>query len=61
MLTYCSTLKIRNYIYYEENGKYKAVIAMTKDEENIDKIKDAYDKELKISKYLLSDIDINNN
>ena len=49
-----------NYIYYEENGKYKAVIAMTKDEENIDKIKDAYDKELKISKYLLSDIDINN-
>lgn len=49
-----------NYIYYEENGKYKAVIAMTKDEENIDKIKDAYDKELKISKYLLSDTDINN-
>ena len=49
-----------NYIYYEEDGKYKAVIAMTKDEENIDKIKNAYDKELKISKYLLSDIDINN-
>lgn len=49
-----------NYIYYEEDGKYKAVIAMTKDEENIEKIKDAYDKELKISKYLLNDIDINN-
>lgn len=49
-----------NYIYYEEDGKYKAVIAMTKDEENIDKIIKAYDKELKISKYLLSDIDINN-
>ena len=49
-----------NYIYYEEDGKYKAVIAMTKDEKNIDKIKKAYDKELKISKYLLSDIDINN-
>lgn len=49
-----------NYIYYEEDGKYKAVIAMTKDEENIDKINNAYDKELKISKYLLSDEVINN-
>lgn len=49
-----------NYIYYEEDGKYKAVIAMTKNKDNIEKIKNAYDKELKISEYLLSDKEINN-
>lgn len=48
-----------NYIYYEEDGKYKAVIAMTKNKDNIDKIKKVYDKELKVSEYLLSDEDIN--
>lgn len=49
-----------NYMYYEENGQYKAVIAMTKNKDNIEKIKNAYDKELEISKYLLSDEEINN-
>ena len=49
-----------NYIYYEEDGKYKAVIAMTKNKNNIEKIKNAYNKELKINEYILSDIEINN-
>lgn len=48
-----------NYIYYEEDGKYSAVIAMTKDKENIKKIEDAYDKDLRVSEYLLSDKVIN--
>ena len=47
------------YIYYEEAGQYKAVIAMTKNKDNIEKIKGIYDKELKVSEYLLSDEAIN--
>ena len=49
-----------NYVYYEDNGEYKAVVAMTKNKDNIDKIIEVYDKELKISEYLISDIEINN-
>lgn len=49
-----------NYMYYEEDGKYNAVIAMTKNKSNINKIEEVYNKELKVSEYLVSDIDINN-
>lgn len=49
-----------DYMYYEEGGKYNAVIAMTKNKDNIDKIEDVYNKELKVSEYLVSDININN-
>ena len=49
-----------NYVYYEDDGEYKAVVAMTKNKDNIDKIIEVYDKELKISEYLISDIEINN-
>lgn len=49
-----------NYMYYEEDGKYNAVIAMTKNKNNIKKIEDVYNKSLKVSEYLISDIDINN-
>lgn len=49
-----------NYMYYEEDGKYNAVIAMTKNKDNIKKIEDVYNKSLKVSEYLISDIDINN-
>ena len=48
-----------NYIYYEEDGKYNAVIAMTKNKDNIDKIKKVYNKELKVTEYLLNNEEIN--
>lgn len=48
-----------SYIYYEEDGKYNAVVAMTKMEDNIKKIEEAYNKELRVSEYLLNNDDIN--
>ena len=54
-----SNTNISSYIYYEDNGKYNTVIAMTKNKDNIDKIKSVYNDELIIEKYLLGDEDIN--
>lgn len=48
-----------SYMYYEEDGNYKAVVAMTKNKNNIEKIRSVYDNELTISEYLLNDEDIN--
>lgn len=48
-----------DYIYYQDNGKYNAVVAMTKNKDNIDKIKKVYDKELNVETYTLNDDDIN--
>lgn len=53
-----STLS-NNYIYYEDDGKYNTIIAITKNRNNIDKIMRCYDKELVVMEYLLSDKDIN--
>lgn len=49
-----------NYMYYEEDGKYNAVVAMTKNKDNIKKIEQVYNKELNVSKYFVSDESINN-
>ena len=46
---------LSNYIYYNDNGKYNAIIGITKNEENIKKIEKIYNKELSIKKYLLND------
>ena len=48
-----------NYIYYEDNGKYNMVVALTKNKDNIEKIKKVYDKELKVEEYTLNNDDIN--
>lgn len=48
-----------NYIYYEEDGKYNMVVAMTKNKNNIEKIKEVYGKDLKVTEYLLGDDSIN--
>lgn len=48
-----------SYMYYEEDGNYKAVVAMTKNKNNIEKIRSVYDNELTISQYLLNDENIN--
>ena len=49
-----------NYIYYEDEGKYNTIIAITKNKDNIDKIKKKYNKELTIMEYLLKDEEMNN-
>lgn len=49
---------LSNYIYYEEDGKYNRVIAITKNKDNIKKIEKIYDKEVNVKEYLLSDIEI---
>lgn len=49
-----------NYIYYEDDGKYNAVIGITKKEDNIKKIENVYNKELNVKKYLLNNEEIIN-
>ena len=49
---------LSNYVYYEDNGKYNAVIGITKNKDNIQKIEKIYNKELNIKKYLLSNEEI---
>ena len=51
---------LSNYIYYKDNGKYNAVIGITKNEDNVKKIEKIYNKDLNIKKYLLSDQEIIN-
>ena len=44
-----------NYIYYEDKGKYNVVVALTKNEDNISKIEELYNKKLTINKYLINE------
>ncbi len=48
-----------NYVYYLEDDLYKAIIGVTKDENNIEKIKDVYKEEVVINEYYLNDDEIN--
>lgn len=48
-----------DYIYYEDEDGYNAIIALTKNKNNIDKIKKTYGKELTVMEYLLKDDDMN--
>jgi len=49
-----------NYVYYNEDGLYKTIIAMTKEKDNIEKIKNAYDMNMVINEYYLNNDTINN-
>ncbi len=49
-----------NYIYYQDNGKYKTVVGITKNQDNIKKISQVYEEDLKVSKYYLNDTNLNN-
>ena len=49
---------ISNYVYYEDDGKYSAIIGITKNKDNIEKIEKVYNKELNIKKYLLSNEEV---
>lgn len=48
-----------DYIYYEDDGDYNAIVALTKNRDNIDKIKGVYGKELVVMEYLLKDDEMN--
>lgn len=49
-----------NYVYYVDSGLYKTIIALTKNKDNIKKIKDSYGINLIINEYFIEDDDINN-
>ena len=51
---------VNNYIYYEDyDGLYKAIIGITEDYNNIEKIKNSYGKEVIISEYYSKNKELN--
>ena len=44
----------KNYIYYKDDDMYKTVIGITRDENNIDKIKSLYSDNVKIEEYYIA-------
>ena len=52
---------VNNYVYYEDNdGLYKAIIGITENYDNIEKIKNTYGKDVIISEYYSKDTILNN-
>lgn len=49
-----------NYVYYEDDGLYKAIIGITSSYDNIEKIKNAYNGEVIVNEYYLNDIELSN-
>jgi len=49
-----------NYVYYEDNKKYKSIVGITKEENNISKIKDIYQTDLIVEEYYISSNLLNN-
>jgi len=49
-----------DYVYYEEDDLYKTVIGVTKNENNIEKIKNAYEGEVIVNEYYTEDEILNN-
>lgn len=49
-----------DYIYYQEDNLYKTIIGVTKNVNNIEKIKEIYTDEVIISKYYSNDFELNN-
>ncbi len=51
---------VNNYIYYEDfDGLYKAIIGITENYNNIDKIKNTYGKEVIVSEYYSKNKELN--
>ncbi len=44
----------KNYIYYKDNNKYKSIIGITNEEDNIDKIKKSYNIPIEVEEYYIS-------
>lgn len=55
-----SSSPLSNYVYYEDDGKYKTVVGMTRRENNIDKIKKVYNREVTVTEYLINNEVVNN-
>lgn len=49
-----------NYVYYQEDELYKTIIGITKNKDNIEKIKKIYDGEVIINEYYTNDQILNN-
>lgn len=49
-----------SYVYYESDGLYKTIIGITKDKDNVNKIKDAYGKEVVVNSYYTNQNDFIN-
>lgn len=43
-----------NYVYYKDDDGYKTVVGITRNEDNIDKIKSLYNDELQVLEYYIS-------
>jgi hypothetical protein len=43
-----------NYVYYKDEEGYKTVVGITRDEDNIDKIKNLYSDSLEVEEYYVS-------
>lgn len=51
---------VNNYVYYEDNdGLFKAIIGITEEYDNIEKIKLSYGKEVIVSEYYSKDEELN--
>lgn len=49
-----------NYVYYEDNQKYKSIVGITKEANNISKIQNIYQTDLVVEEYYISSNLINN-
>jgi len=49
-----------DYVYYEEDDLYKTVIGVTKNMDNVEKIKKIYGREVIVSEYYSNDNNLNN-
>jgi len=49
-----------NYVYFEEDNLYKTVIGVTKNKNNIEKIKNFYSGDVVINEYYIDNIELNN-
>lgn len=54
-----SNTSVNNYVYYEDDGLYKAIIGITENKNNIDKIKSTYEGEVIVSEYYSLDNKLN--
>jgi len=48
-----------DYIYYEEDDLFKTIIGLTKNKDNIEKIKNAYGKEVQVSSFYIDNTKLN--
>ena len=48
-----------NYIYYKDNDKYKTIIGITNNKDNIDKIKKLYNNNILVEEYYIETNNIN--